>query len=303
MTRKSLWLFVQLSRPHFLLGAALLYALGAGIAHYLGASIDWGLYFLGQTWVTLIQLSTHYLNEYFDFAADAENSHRTPFSGGSGTLGPGKLRREVALRAALICLGLATYFTIFLLREAASSPVIYLLLALIFLGAFFYSTPPIRLASSGYGELTTAIIVSNLVPGLAFILQNGEYHRVLAMATFPLTFLNLAMILAFEIPDYASDLKHRKTTLMVRIGWERGMLLHNLFLLCAYLVLGLGMIFGLPLAIAAPGFLTLPLGVIQLWRLRRIAEGGRPQYNALTFLSVAIFGITAYLLAFAFWIR
>ena len=44
---RTLRLFVQLSRPLFLLGAALLYALGAGIARYLGAELDWGAYLLG----------------------------------------------------------------------------------------------------------------------------------------------------------------------------------------------------------------------------------------------------------------
>jgi hypothetical protein len=38
-------LFVRLARPLFLLGGVLIYALGAGIARYLGAEIDWGVYF------------------------------------------------------------------------------------------------------------------------------------------------------------------------------------------------------------------------------------------------------------------
>jgi hypothetical protein len=50
--KKNIQLFIQLSRPLFLLGAILLFALGAGIAKYLGATIDWGLYFLGQVWIT-----------------------------------------------------------------------------------------------------------------------------------------------------------------------------------------------------------------------------------------------------------
>ena len=303
MTRKNLILFIKLSRLHFLLGAVLLYALGAGIAHYLGAEINWGVYLLGQVWVSLIQLSTHYLNEYFDATADKENSHRTLFSGGSGAIGEGKLSREVPLRAAIVCLALAAYFTLLLLRTAQPGVTLIFLLSLIFLGAFFYSTPPVRLATSGYGELTTAILVSNLVPGLAFLLQEGGFHRLLAMATFPLTFLHLAMMLAFEIPDYAADLKHRKLTLMVRIGWERGMVLHNIFILSAYLVLGLGVLLGLPLPIAWPAFLTLPVSLVQIWILNRIVDGAKPPYKTLTLLAVAIFGVTAYLLTFTFWMR
>ena len=63
MNLRAIRLFVRLSRPFFLLGSALVYALGVGIARYLGISIDWGLYLLGQAWVTTLQLATHYFNE------------------------------------------------------------------------------------------------------------------------------------------------------------------------------------------------------------------------------------------------
>jgi 1,4-dihydroxy-2-naphthoate octaprenyltransferase len=303
MNRKSVWLFIRLSRPHFLLGAALLYALGAGIARYMGKPVDWGLFWLGQVWLALIQLSTHYLNEFFDFAADAKNEHRTPFSGGSGTIGKDKLRRETALYAAVVCLALAAYFTVLIIREAQLSAELALTLALIFLGSFLYSTPPVRLASSGYGELTTSIVLSNLVPALAFLLQNNELHRLLAMATFPLTALNLAMMLTFELPDYASDLKYLKQTLMVRIGWQRGIVTHNICILIAFILFGLGALLGFPLPIVLPAFLTLPLGVFQIWMVNRIADGAKPNWTALTFTAVALYSLTAYLLAFTFWTR
>ena len=70
MDFRAIRLFIKLSRPLFLLGAGLVYALGVGIAHFLGSEIDWGLYLLGQAWVTTLQLATHYFNEYFDSPAD-----------------------------------------------------------------------------------------------------------------------------------------------------------------------------------------------------------------------------------------
>ena len=77
MSFNAIRLFIKLSRPFFLLGAVLVYALGVGIARYLGVTVDWGLYFLGQAWVTTLQLATHYFNEYFDSPADAANNNRT----------------------------------------------------------------------------------------------------------------------------------------------------------------------------------------------------------------------------------
>ncbi|RPI33287.1 MAG: prenyltransferase [Chloroflexota bacterium] len=299
----TLVLLIRLARPHFLLGGILLYALGAGIARYLGATIDWGIYFLGQAWVTLMQLSTHFLNEYFDSPADLDNKNRTPFSGGSGAIGPGKLPRAVALWAAVSCLTVVASLTVLLMRDASPGPAGFMVMLLIFLGAFFYAVPPVKLESTGYGELTTSFIVANLVPALALILQFGDLHRLLAMTTFPLTALHIAMLLTFELPDYAADLKHEKQTMLVRLGWQNGMNLHNLMVLTAFLLLGLAVFRGLSIAIALPAFLVLPLGILQIWSINRIASGAKPNWTLLTLSGVMLFGIAAYLITFSLWTR
>ncbi len=298
---KNISLIIRLSRPFFLLGGVLVYGLGAGIARYLGGNIDWGIYILGQAWVTIGQLSAHYLNEYYDAPEDAENPNRTPFSGGSGAVGPDKIPQSTVLILAMACLAIVASITVLLLRQANLSPEIMLIMLLIFLGAFFYSVPPVKLESSGYGELTTSIIVANLVPAFAFLLQYGELHRLVAMATFPLTMLHLAMMIAFELPDYATDMKFAKRTLMVRVGWQRGMLLHNLLILSAYLLLGMAIAFGLPMSIGLPAILTLPLGLLQIWQMRRVAEGIRPNWTTITLTPVALFAATVYILAYGFW--
>jgi len=101
------------------------------------------------------------------------------------------------------------------------------------LGSLAYSTPPIKLEGSGYGELMVSVIVAFMLPAYAFILQTGELHRLVAMSAFPLTVMHLAMLLAFELPDYANDIKFGKRTIMVRIGWRNGMILHNILILSA----------------------------------------------------------------------
>ena len=295
-------LFIRMARPWFLAGAVLLYALGVGIARYLGIQVDWGLYVLGQIWVTTLQLSTHFLNEYFNSPADLDNPRRTPFSGGSGMLGPGKLPRRTALVAAATCLtGLASLTV--LLIQAGPDPAAYLIMILAFLGAFFYSTPPVRLEGSGYGELTTSFLVAFLVPAFGFLLQAGELHRLLAMTTFPLTILHIAMLLAFELPDYLHDVKHDKRTLMVRVGWQNGIMLHNLLILIAFLILAIAALFGLPWFAAFPALLTLPVGLLQIWQMRQISNGQKPNWRALTLTAVVLFAVMAYLFTWAFWTR
>ena len=303
MTIQKIQQIFRLSRPLFLVGGVLFYALGVSIADYLGTQIDWGILLVGLLWVTMLQLSAQYLNEYFDSTADVENKNRTFYSGGSGAIGEGKLSRTTALIAAATTLTLTDSISVILIQQVTVAPLLILIMAVSVLGAIFYSVPPVRLVASGYGELVTSILVTILVPSFAFILQYGELHRLVAMSTFPLTALHLAMMIIFEFPDYLTDIKYEKLTLLARIGWERGITLHNVLILSAYLLLGIAMFFSLPLSIALPAFLTFPLGLLEIWQLRGITVGGKPNWNALGLNAIVLLGSMAYLLAFAFWNR
>jgi 1,4-dihydroxy-2-naphthoate octaprenyltransferase len=297
----SLRNFVQLSRPMFLVGVAVLYAMGAGIAHYLGATISWEAYILGQLWVTLLQLGAIYLDEYFNSEADQSNPNRTFLTGGSGAVGEGKLPRRVAMMAALTCLAVLASMTVIVISKFSPPAEALLIMGLAFLGAFFYSVPPVKLDASGYGELVAAILVAYLVPAYAFLLQTGEMHRLVAMSAFPLVAAHMSMLLAFELPDYATDLKFQKRTLMIRLGWQNGMALHNILILSAFVLIVLARFFGYPKFAMLAGLLPLPLGLFQIWQIRSIANGGKPNWNLLAIGAGALFASMAYLLGFAFW--
>lgn len=294
---------IRLARPHFLLGGILLYALGGGIAYYLGIPLNWEVFILGQAWVTLGQLGTLFLNEYFDGPADQDNPNRTLFTGGSGEIGPGKLPRAAALWGAVGSLAAVASLTVMLVQRANLSIVTVLYMTLIFLGAFFYSILPVRLEGSGYGELTTSILVAHLVPGFAFLLQTGDLHQLVLLATFPLVFIHLAMMLALSVPDFSHDMKHDKRTLIVRVGWQAGMRIHNLAILVGFFFLGLAVILGLPWQIGGWAFLVLPLGLLQIWTMNRIASGVKPHWGGLTLAAVVLFVSMAYLLTWSFWTR
>jgi len=266
-------LYLRMVRPLFLAGGILLYALGVGIAHYLGTEINWSTYLLGQFWVSVLQLTAQFLNEYFDVPGDINNQNRTFLTGGSGALGPGKLPRQIALWSAMGCLVALTMITILMIGELDLSPVAVIIMLLAFLGAIFYSTPPVWLAASGYGELTTSVMVSFLLPTFAFVLQTADLHRLLAMTGFPLTGLHMAMLISFEMPDYASDIKFNKRTLLVRLGWQAGMNLHNILLLTSFFLLAAAISFGMPAMIALPAMIPIVLAVLQIWMMRRIAAG------------------------------
>jgi 1,4-dihydroxy-2-naphthoate octaprenyltransferase len=151
--------------------------------------------------------------------------------------------------------------------------------------------------------LLLAIYLGTLLPILAFLLQFGEFHRLLTFATFPLTLLALAYLLVWNFPTFAADQKFGRHTLLTRLTWQRAIPIHHFLVLAAYLLFAAAPFLGFPWGLVWPVFLVLPFAIIQIFWLQRIAAGGRTLWNFLTALAAATFGLTAYLLAFTFWIR
>jgi 1,4-dihydroxy-2-naphthoate octaprenyltransferase len=295
-------LLSRLFRPFFLFGVAVLYALGAGIARYLGTQLDWGVYLIGQAWVTLLQIGCQLLYEYFTTIPQVGDPTQFVLTLPGESARPGKIHRVAALWWSYACLTVVASLSVLFIRFIHTTPGLFLVMGLMFLAAVLYSVPPVRLAFSGYGELTLAVLVTNLVPAFAFQLQTDLPLRLVAMSTFPLTALFLAMMLVFELNSFAGDLKYDRRTLMLRIGWQNGILAHNLLILTGYLFLALAVTFGLPWRIGLPGLLTLPLGLLQVWAVNRVAAGAKPQWRSLTMTAITLLGLLVYFLLFLYWV-
>ena len=288
-------IFLNIIRPLFLLNGILLYLLGVGMARYYGINPNWKLVILGQLWLLALQLAGLFLSAYFNM-----RSSSTPEKDKENL--PVRISRPANLLIAYAFLAAAASLSVLLIRMVAT-PAVFLLMSLLACGALCYPVPPIRLEYSGYGELVLSLLIANLTPALGYLLQGGDSLRLLAMVTFPLTMLHLAMLLVFSLSSYAGDLKYERRTLMIRMGWQNGMLLHNILILGSYLLFLLAITYGLPWRIGVPALLTLPIGILQIWTVNRIAAGATPQWKLLKIMAVALFGITAYLSAFSFWIR
>ena len=276
--------FIRLGRPLFLGGGFLLYALGALIAAVHGHAIDVHRYALGQGAVTAFQLMTHYANDYFDYDADRANVTPTKWSGGSRVLVEGALPRKVALIAALVLAAIGIAVSAALVCDAgiATLPVLGAIAVL----AWTYSAPPVRLCARGLGELATAIVVTGLVPWLAFSLQAPELRgaSTLLLAIAPLAVLQIAMVLAIEFPDAEGDAATGKRTLVVRLGAERAAQIYVLLMTAAYLCLPIASLLGLPTRVVIAATLPAPLAA---WRVAGVADSGDPKaHGRLTFFAV-----------------
>ena len=285
---------LRLSRPLHLLLAALTYFLGASIANYLGKAFRADSFWLGLIAVVLAQVSMNLLAEVF-----------RPLN---ETIIEGQSRKDrLALRNNALYISIAALtanaviaFILYTNNHLSISAFFFLLLSLILI--LVYSIPPFRFINRGFGELLLAVHMAYVIPSIAYILQSNETHRFL-LISIPLTFLAFAYLIVMNFPTFASDSKYERSTLLTRLGWERAVPLHHLFVLLAYLFFLISPVFGLSLSLLWPAFLTFPFALFQVFQLRNIALGAPTNWTLLSVTALSVFGLTAYFLSLTFWLR
>jgi len=287
---RILW---KANRLFFLLSAELTYLLGAGIARYLSFQPAPTIVFSGAGIVASLAFTTYFLERSFNLSAAAAR------------LGRRYLKlfdwRTIMLLAAGLTLTCCVTLILLLIRlESFNSLAMLTTLAGVVV-CVLYSTPPLRLIESAYGEFVPTLLVTSLAPLFGFVLLAGEVHRLLPMATFPLTGLHLALMIVCDLPDYAEDQRKGKRNLLNAMGWQNAIQTHNLLVLGSFAALGLASFFGLPAFAALPAILPLPLAALSVIYLNRIVAGSPVNWNGLLLLSTSAYGSLAYILVVAFW--
>ena len=285
---------LRLTRPITFFLAALTYVLGASIADYLGATLQPDFFWLGLLGVFLAQTSMNLLAEVFRLDVEPLQENETRKERQS--LRNNALYITIASLAAVALIA----YLLNQLSPLSAQTFLFLLVSLLFILA--YSIPPFRFVNRGFGEFIHAAHIAYVIPSLAFVLQAGETHRFLNV-TIPLTFLGFAYFIAMNFPSFASDQKFRRVTFLTRLGWERVVTLHHIFIVFAYIFLAIASVFGLSFGLIWPAFLTLPFAIFQVYQLRNIALGAPVNWTLLTATALAVFGLTAYFLTMTFWLR
>jgi 1,4-dihydroxy-2-naphthoate octaprenyltransferase len=308
----SLDYLIAASRPDHLAAALLTYALGAGVVHFLGNPIDWVAYWIGQGLVTLLQLSSAFLYAYFNFDAIGARLRRrqTPESDGDESEAaprrkdsPEKerLMRLSFLQAGLVALTIGAVLTVMMSYEGRINPLSYFLIGVALAAGLSSAIPPANFGRKGYGELFTTLFLTILTPGLAYALQAGEIHRLLTLMVFPLYAMILACQMALSLEFYNDAGASPEKTLMIRLGWQKGMQFHDLLIFSAYLLFGGAALAGLPWALTWPAILSLPVGLFQIWQMRQISTGVKPQWKLLKWTAYGLAIMTVYLISLALW--
>jgi 1,4-dihydroxy-2-naphthoate octaprenyltransferase len=292
-------LFFHLTQPLLCLVVLLTYSIGVGLSHYLGKPVNWINVFLAGFLGIFLILMRNFLMAYFDHpTAPTCKLHSEDLRYQELKT----IKRQSVLVIALTILTAGALDTLFLVMRKALNPAGILILGIAFLLCYFYAVPPISYAKKGYAELSEAILVPNLIPGLAFLIGNPSLHVLLAMLTFPLTLLYLALKIVWSLESYAFDRTHANQTLVVRMDWQKATVSHNFLILAAFLLVGVFLLIGLPWGLTWPMLLPLFLGIFQIMQIQAIVGGVKPKWKLLKWTAAGTFAVTAYLVSFTLWV-
>ncbi|MDH7490847.1 MAG: prenyltransferase [Methanolinea sp.] len=225
-----------LSRPPFHLTGLLPFLLGTVMAWSFPGTLRWDILLWGCAGVVLVMLSTYYSGEYWDIVEDriAGERGKSRFSGGSGMVPGGQVKRKQVIAAAVACLLLALLVGFILTFLYGCGPLTIPLGLLGITGGFLYSARPVRWVSRGVGELWIALCYGWLPVVTAFYLQRGTIPAMVHVVTLPLAFSVFSVILLNEFPDYDADRIAGKTNLLVRFGHRSGESMFILALVSAW---------------------------------------------------------------------
>ena len=285
---------LRLLRPLHILLAALTYSFGASLADYLGEPSHSLTFWLGLAVILLLQITMHILPEVYRPYNEPVLGNETPRD--KFTLRTNAMYTSLATLASIAVLAYVLHNT----NELPLASFYFVIFSLLLL--LVYAIPPFRLVNRGFGEIFLAVQMAYIYPSFAFTLQAGETHPFLAL-TIPLTFLAFAYFIVLDFQAFGQDQKYERLTFLTRLGWQRVVPLHHIFVLFAYIFFLAMPAFNLGLSLLAPAFLTLPFALYQVYQLRNIALGAKPNWILLNVTALAVFGLTTYFLTLTFWIR
>ena len=269
------------------------YLLGCAVADFLGNSLAIDLCLLGLFLLFSIYVSFLIVGYYFEEAQI-----------GSNTQTEQKSKLQLNLTLALIAFALlVNAFLIFLIQQKRQLTLeSWLFLAAFFVFSFILKMPKLKRVLNPFSLFIKAFLVSGLIPAISLLLQGFELNRLIPLLAFPLFFLHSACSLARSFSNYANDLSKNRRSTLVTLGWEKGIFFHNVMVLFAFLLLGLGPLFGLAWKITWPALTLGIVGLFQIFQLQKIAQGAKPNWLLLNWTALILYAITVYMLLFAFFI-
>ncbi|HEX6030766.1 MAG TPA: 1,4-dihydroxy-2-naphthoate octaprenyltransferase, partial [Tepidiformaceae bacterium] len=225
--RKRLRVWREGIRTISLLASVVPVTLGAMVAWNATGEFLWLAAILTLIAGVAIQAGTNLFNDYFDHKAGTDAANREfvrPFSGGSRMIELGLMTPSETLLLATGLCGLSGAIGVLLAVDGR--PWVLALGVAGLLSGVLYTAKPFAWASRGFGELLVAMNYGVLMTLGAYYVQAGAMTWEAVLASLPVAGLIALVLYVNEFPDYNSDARTGKRTLVVRLGRARAALLY-----------------------------------------------------------------------------
>ncbi len=206
-------------------GGLLGYAMGTLLAIADGGLFNAPRLIIGYLLIFLADLSTHYSNDFYDSESD-ETANGKVF-GGSNLLVEKPMLRPAALTLASVC-SVASVALSVIGVALFTLPWVFLAIAVSAnLLGWAYSTPPLRLVSRGFGEVSIALGTGLIIPAAGYLAALPRMDIRLLLFLAPFILYGFVLSLSLELPDLEADLATGKLNLVARLGrrWAYTMIL------------------------------------------------------------------------------
>jgi 1,4-dihydroxy-2-naphthoate octaprenyltransferase len=286
----------KMIKPFRLFSLLTTYALGLGLVQYVRSLQSWPLALQGFFFLLLIALGVEALGLL------AQVRRQTQMTREWTERQKRQLRMLLAVFAATL---LTTATTIFIRWNAAGALwqgwTSLIILAL--LSGIFYYLKAVFTNIAPYGVLAEVLLFVVIPPAAAFFSQSRDFHPFLTLTVIPFVAAYLSYPLLLSLKGFGSDQQLDRKTVAIQIGWERTMVLHNALILLAYLLFAVISFLDIPWFLLWPVFLTLPIGLLEIWLMERVRRGRKPLWRVMQAATASVYFIPMYLIGFAFWIR
>jgi 1,4-dihydroxy-2-naphthoate octaprenyltransferase len=245
-------------RPPFLILAPACALVGLGSAYLQTKHINWFYFVLAVIAAVCAHISVNAFNEYFDYKSEVDTrTQRTPFSGGSGTL-----QAHPELSNATLTLSWITLLVVGLI-------------GLYFCSVWGWQALPIGMMGLIllYGYTAWMVyqpVLCLIAPGLGFgplmvlsthFALTGTFTWQALIASFVPFFLVSNLLLLNQFPDVEADQSVGRKHFPILVGRTVSGYIYVAFLIAAYLVVILGVIFGFLPRFSLLALLTLVFAI------------------------------------------
>jgi 1,4-dihydroxy-2-naphthoate octaprenyltransferase len=256
----KLKLYLLEMRAPFFTATIVPVALGGAVAWARQGQFHVGYFVLTLLAGILLHAGINISNDYFDHLSgddEANTEFVRPFTGGSrmiqeGLLTPGEVLAEAFILLGGGCLvGLVLFWT--------RGPWILALGLVGVLSGFFYTAPPLRLVSRGFGELFIGLDFGILVVLGSYYVQTQSLAWEPVVAAVPVALLISAVLYINEFQDCAADRSVGKNHWVARLGKRRGVWLYLAMMVLTYVAIIVPVLGGWLPTFSLLGLLTIPL--------------------------------------------